>query len=160
MGLKFCAIEIMAFHLLNLLLVLSLTLAGGATADEENPRPQPIVGDGIEWISPPPIKGLQFAWIQGRENEAGLYVLRVKLAAGARIPPHSHPDRRLSTVLSGTLFVGFGKEFDQNKLVAIESGNAYTAPANMPHFLWAKEGDVVYQETGLGPTATRIIKKN
>ena len=32
------------------------------------------------------------------------------------------------------------------------------APANVPHYLSAKEGEVVYQESGVGPTATVPFK--
>lgn len=48
--------------------------------------------------------------------------LRVHLAAGGRIRPHTHPDERNSTVLKGVLYVGFGRIFDESKLVAIPTG--------------------------------------
>ncbi len=86
------------------------------------------------------------------------YILRVKLAAGARMPPHIHPDERNSTVLSGTLYVGFGNTFDELKMIAIPTGGVYVAPATVAHYVWAKDGDVVYQEAGLGPTATTVVK--
>jgi hypothetical protein len=60
-------------------------------------------------------------------------------------------------VLSGTLYVGFGETFDETKVVAIPSGAVYVAPAEVPHYIWAKEGEVWYQETGRGPTETVFI---
>ena len=68
-----------------------------------------------------------------------------------------HPDERSSTVLSGTIYVGFGEIFDEARLVAIPAGAVYVAPANVPHYVWAKDGEAVYQEAGVGPTATTII---
>jgi len=119
--------------------------------------PDLIEVENLNWIKPPQLPGLSFTWVSGSEREHGLYVLRVRLNKGTKIPAHTHPDQRLSTVLSGTLYVGFGETYQQQKLMAVEPGNAYIAPANTPHFIWAKDGDVVYQETGVGPTATQMI---
>ena len=76
------------------------------------------------------------------------------LAKGGKIPPHTHPDKRYSTVLKGNLYVGFGSEADEAKVFVVPEGGVYVAPAKVPHYLWAKDGDVVYQEAGTGPTAT------
>ena len=152
--------KIMHFMFLKVFIVLCCTLSYGTMVNAEMPAPVSIVTDELKWTSPAPIAGLQFAWVQGNETDSGLYVLRVRLEPDAKIPPHSHPDQRLSTVLAGTLYVGFGDVFDETDLVAVEAGDAYVAPANIPHFIWASDGAVEYQETGLGPTATKIIKNN
>ncbi len=120
--------------------------------------PEPVSVESLQWISPPPVPGLKFTWVVGNETGTALYALRVKLAKGAIIPPHSHPDDRSSTVLSGTLYVGFGDKFDKTKLVEIHKGDVYHAPAGVPHFLTAMDNDVEYQEIGIGPTKTNIIK--
>lgn len=142
---------------ITILLVLGPAVLNGGPVNAQDLVPEPLTADKFNWISPPAVPGLRFSWIQGNETADGLYVLRVRLASGSRIPPHSHPDQRISTVLSGILYVGFGEVFSQDALVAVKSGDAYVAPANTPHFLWAKEGTVEYQETGLGPTATKIV---
>lgn len=121
-------------------------------------RPSPIDVDTLPWISPSPVPGLRFTWVLGEERGQGLYLLRVALARGAKIPPHTHPDTRNSTVLAGTLYVGFGKRFDAAALIAVPTGHVYVAPAGVPHFLYARDGDVVYQESGIGPTATSLIR--
>lgn len=97
-------------------------------------------------------------WVVGAERRPGPYLLRVKLAAGGRIPPHTHPDACNATVLAGTLHVGFGATFDAARLVAIPGGAVYVAPANVPHYGWAKDGDVLYQEAGVGPTGTAFVE--
>jgi quercetin dioxygenase-like cupin family protein len=100
---------------------------------------------------------VQGAWVIGGEQTPGPYLLRVKVAAGGRMPPHSHPDVRNTTVLSGVLYVGFGATFEAAALVAVPTGAVYVAPANVPHFLWARDGDAVYQEAGVGPTTTSPV---
>lgn len=119
--------------------------------------PAPVLPDTMPWVSPPTIPGLRAAWLLGAAQEAGPYVLRVKLAAGARIPPHTHPDTRNSTVLAGTIYVGFGRTFDTTNVVAVPAGAVYVAPANVPHYVWARDGDAVYQEAGVGPTGTTPV---
>ena len=142
----------------QLLLATALLFALLDSAAFAQTRPYPIDVSRLNWISPPPVPGLQFAWVLGSEKAVGLYALRVKLEKGATIPPHTHPDERHSVVLSGTLYVGFGETFDAGKLVAVPAGGVYVAPARIPHFLHAQSGDVEYQESGMGPTATKILE--
>jgi quercetin dioxygenase-like cupin family protein len=126
-------------------------------ASAEAPAPEPVLPEALEWFSPPGNAGLKAAWVVGAEQESGLYALRVRLAPGARIAPHTHPDARTSTVLSGTLYVGFGATVDETAMVAVPTGAVYVAPANQPHYLWARDGEVVYQESGVGPTRTVAV---
>ncbi|HPE73731.1 MAG TPA: cupin domain-containing protein [Candidatus Competibacter sp.] len=119
--------------------------------------PAPILPEQLTWVSPPALPALRSAWLIGNESQPALYLLRVKLAAGGRIPPHTHPDDRVTTVLSGTLWAGFGATFEESRAVAIPAGAAYRAPAGAAHFVWAKGGDVEYQEMGKGPTGTVFL---
>ena len=121
--------------------------------------PAPVLPDSIRWVSPVNVSGLQAAWILGAEQNSGPYIIRVKLATGARIAPHTHPDERNSTVLAGTIYVGFGETFDETRVVAIPTGAVYVAPANVPHYVWARDADAMYQEAGVGPTGTSFIKR-
>lgn len=136
-----------------LLLFGALAASAFAAAD----APSPILPARLSWVRPPALTGVEVAWVLGTERAPGPYLLRVKLAAQAKIPPHTHPDTRNSTVLSGTIYVGFGDSFDESKLVAVPAGAVYVAPANVPHYLWAKDGDAMYQESGFGPSATDLV---
>ncbi|WP_040570990.1 cupin domain-containing protein [Methyloversatilis thermotolerans] len=135
---------------------LPLALLLAAFAAVADPSPQALDPALARWFAPPSLPGLRAAWLAGDETLPGPYVLRVKLAAGGRVPPHTHPDRRYTTVLSGTLHVGFGDTMDEAAAIAVPAGMLYEAPAGVPHWVWAREGDVEYQESGSGPTATRM----
>jgi quercetin dioxygenase-like cupin family protein len=135
------------------LMLLGLSLASMAA---EAPVPRVVLPDRLTFTTPPPIPDLRSAFVLGAENDPGLYAIRVRLKAGGRVPVHTHPDTRYSTILSGTLYVGFGTAADDTRMTAVPAGAVYVAPANVPHFLWAKDGEVVYQEAGMGPTGTRM----
>ncbi|WP_319242873.1 cupin domain-containing protein [uncultured Propionivibrio sp.] len=135
------------------LLLLATTLAASPLM-AQTPAPQPILPESLRWFSPPNNPLVRGAWMLGAEQDAGAYVFRVTLARNAKLPVHTHPDTRHTTVLSGTLYVGFGDVFDESRMAAVPAGGLYVAPANVPHYLWAKDGDVSYQEVGVGPTAT------
>jgi len=129
-------------------------LAASLTGATPLSGPVAITPESARWATPPGLPGAQSAWMLGAETQPGRYVLRVRLAAGTRIPPHAHPDERYTTVLHGTLYVGFGRAFEERGVVAIPAGAIYVAPAGIPHYVWARDGEVVYQEAGSGPTAT------
>jgi len=135
------------------LLLMGLALASTAA---EAPSPKVVLPERLTFTTPPAIPDLRTAYVLGAENEPGTYVIRVRLKAGGRVAVHTHPDTRNSTVLSGTLYVGFGEVADDARVTAVPAGAVYVAPANVPHFLWAKDGEVVYQEAGIGPTGTRM----
>jgi len=138
---------------------LGLGLAFASVLPATAQAPAPVLPEALRWISPPNAPGLSFAWVLGEERRPGAYILRVRLAAGARIPPHTHPDERVSTVLSGTIYVGFGETFDETRATAIPAGAVYVAPANVAHYVWAKDGEAVYQEAGVGPTGTVFVNR-
>ena len=142
-----------------LIAVLLAASAFSAVVNSQDNTPVPILPGSMHWTSPPNISGLQTAWVLGAERRPGAYILRVKLAAGTRIPPHTHPDARNTTVLSGTIYVGFGKTFDETRVVAVPAGAVYVVPANVPHYIWARDGEALYQEAGRGPTGTAFIKR-
>ena len=126
-------------------------------ANAQVAAPRPVSPDSAKWTSSPAMPGVQAAWLTGALGKPGLYILRVKIKANAVIPPHTHPDERSTTVLAGTVYVGFGEVVDTGKVVAVHAGSVYIVPANMPHYILAKNGDAVYQESGYGPTANQMI---
>jgi quercetin dioxygenase-like cupin family protein len=137
-------------HAVIALLAGCLATAGVAVAEV----PAPVLPAALAWRALPGNPRVEGAWVVGAEQSPGLYALRVRIRHGGAIPPHVHPDTRYSTVLSGTLYVGFGERPDEQAMVAVPAGAAYVAPAGVAHYLSARDGDVEYQEGGFGPTAT------
>jgi quercetin dioxygenase-like cupin family protein len=136
-----------------------LLILGSVSSQQAQLQPKVVTPNSLVWSSPPNWPHIKSVWVLGAESRPESYALRVILMKGGRIPPHTHPDTRYSTVLSGTLYVGFGEVVDDSKLVAVPEGAVYVAPARVAHYLIARDGDVVYQEGGTGPTATVPIKK-
>jgi quercetin dioxygenase-like cupin family protein len=136
-------------------LVAAILLTGLAQGVLAQSKPEPILPDQLQWAGDP--KGAQNVMVVGAADKPGLYQQRVRMPAGAKIQPHTHPDERISVVLEGTIYVGFGESFDESKVVAIPTGAVYVAPAGAPHYVWAKDGPALYQEGGMGPTGAAFI---
>ena len=72
--------------------------------------------------------------------------------------PHWHPDEvRTVVVLSGTLYFAYGEKWDESKLKAFPAGTFFSEPTRAPHFAWAKDGAVMVQVTGTGPSGVTMI---
>ena len=57
---------------------------------------------------------------------------------GYKIAPHTHPARENVTVLSGTLKVGMGDQFDAAKMMTFGAGSfAYLDPSMHHYAGWA-----------------------
>jgi quercetin dioxygenase-like cupin family protein len=82
--------------------------------------------------------------------------LRLKFPKGLRIAPHTHPDSREVTILSGTFATGYGENFDAAKLKVLPAGSFYTEPANIPHYIEIDE-DTVLQVSGMGPSRRQFV---
>jgi hypothetical protein len=118
-----------------------------------------LTPDRFKW-DPTPFGG-QKVTLVGDEQKPGMYVYRVRFPANFKPQPHFHPDERVVTVMSGTLYMGYGEQFDESAMKALPAGSIWTEPAKQPHFVWAKEGDVIVQVVGgNGPSGvTRIEPK-
>jgi hypothetical protein len=100
--------------------------------------------------------GLEQVNLVGNPSKPGPYTLRLKFPAGYKLAPHTHPDYREVTVLSGTWYTGYGEKFDEAALKALPAGSFYTEPANVAHFVEVRE-PVVIQVSGSGPSGRRFV---
>jgi quercetin dioxygenase-like cupin family protein len=94
----------------------------------------------------------------GVPNKIGIYALFGKMSKGAIFPPHSHPDDRITTVMQGVMYYAIGETFDEAAVKAYPAGSVVFTPAGTPHYMWAKDGDVIMQESGSGPTGAKFLK--
>jgi hypothetical protein len=109
--------------------------------------------DDIEFVpNPEAPNGVQSVNMIGDVKAEGFYVARFKLPGFEKQPPHTHPDDRTYTVISGTMYSAVGTKFDPALLIKLPPGSFYNMPADEPHFSWTQEGEVVMQVTGYGPS--------
>jgi mannose-6-phosphate isomerase-like protein (cupin superfamily) len=101
--------------------------------------------------------GAQLAVLEGDPMAAtGDFTIRLKMPDGYRVAPHTHPHRENVTVLSGTLRVGMGDQFDASKMMSFSAGSfAYLDPS-MHHYA-AAVGETVIQIHGLSPAKFNYI---
>jgi quercetin dioxygenase-like cupin family protein len=100
----------------------------------------------------------QTAILYGDPTKPGVFVTRVKFSPGWKDMPHWHPDEvRTVAVLSGTFYFASGDKWDESKLKAYPAGTFYSEPPKGQHFTWAKDGEVILQITGMGPTGKTFI---
>jgi quercetin dioxygenase-like cupin family protein len=111
----------------------------------------------LKWKPLPAPEGAQTSELVSSRTQPGFYVERVQFPAHFTHYPHSHPDNRTYTVISGTLYVGFGDKFEQAHLKALPPGSFWTEPANINHFLMTKDEPVFFQITGTGPSGTQFV---
>jgi hypothetical protein len=139
-------------------IALALFIFSGSAQAEPLATTQ-LTPDRFKW-DPTPFGG-QKVTLVGDEQKPGMYVYRVRFPANFKVQPHFHPDERVVTVMSGTLYMGYGEQFDESAMKALPAGSIWTEPAKQPHFVWAKEGDVIVQVVGgNGPSGvTRIEPK-
>jgi quercetin dioxygenase-like cupin family protein len=105
--------------------------------------------------------GLATAVIAGNPTRSGVYVMRIRLPANFKVPPHSHPDGwRTVTVVSGTLYFGYGEAFDESRMKALGPGSFFIEPKDEPHFGMTKGEEVVVQVTAEGPSGTNPVRGN
>jgi len=144
-------------YTLSASIVLAAALAAGAAAAQT--RTIVVTPDQVKWG---PAEGLPAGWqiavLSGNPAKAGPYVERVKLPAGAMVPPHSHPDVENITVLSGAFGIGEGKVADKSKGQVLMPGAFYVLPRNTAHFAWAGPDGAVIQVHGVGPSGIKMIQ--
>jgi quercetin dioxygenase-like cupin family protein len=136
-------------------LVLLLVSATGALADDMK---MPVNASQLEWAPAPNFvpEGAQLSVLSGDPSKDGLYVIRLKMPAGYKIPAHNHPTTEMVTVISGDFHLGMGDKLDEEKSMLLTAGGYAEAPAHMNHYAWANSPTIV-QVHGQGPFAITYV---
>jgi len=100
---------------------------------------------------------VRLAVVVGQPSDEGPYVIRVKVPRDVKMMPHTHPEDRVYTVISGVFYIGLGNRFDADKLQAYPPGAVIILPGNTPHFHWARSGEYVTQVSAIGPLGLRYV---
>lgn len=133
-----------------------VALIGGVAAaarQEASPQASIQVSPGdVKWMDGPPSlpPGAKFALLSGDTKKDGLFVMRLKLPADYKIPPHSHPGDEHVTVLSGAIHVSMGDAFDPVKAKSLGAGSYALLPGRNNHFAFFKE-ETILQLNSMGP---------
>jgi mannose-6-phosphate isomerase-like protein (cupin superfamily) len=144
---------------------LALALAGAALSVAALLCAQPMhaqnafTQDQVKFAAAPPFlpPGAQLAVLEGDPMaSSGDFTIRLKMPDGYKVAPHTHPNRENVTVLSGTLKVGMGDQFDASKMMSFGAGSfAYMDPS-MHHYAMAS-GETVIQIHGMSPVKFNYI---
>jgi quercetin dioxygenase-like cupin family protein len=117
-----------------------------------------VLPEDIQWKPFPAFPpSARLAVVVGEPTGPGPYVIRVKLPAGVKLMPHTHPEDRVYTVISGVFSIGLGEHFDSAKLEAYPPGSVIVLPGGTPHFHWARSGDYITQVTAIGPLGLEYV---
>lgn len=146
-----------AIYTFTFALILTFSLISCAVAQEASF--EAVLPSDLEWGGNPDVPGVQSALGVGDSTRPELYVLFGKLVEGTVFPAHTHPDGRLSTVVSGVMYYGVGDVSEETNFKAYPAGSVVYTPAGTPHIMWARDGEIVVQEAGFGPTGSEFASE-
>ena len=114
-----------------------------------------LTPDAVQYRTDSKAPDILVAVVAG-DPQNGFYTLRVKFPRDVKTPPHFHPDTRTVTVISGIYYFGEGTVFAADKMQGYGPGTVIVVPAGKPHFSWARDGEVIIHEAGIGPTGVTL----
>jgi quercetin dioxygenase-like cupin family protein len=142
----------------------SLVVLAGVALTAQGAGEQRITPSEVKWPAPTAggagtsgVSGTQTVVLKGDPTKPGLYTLLLRVGPNTRIEAHAHPDDRVATVISGTWYFGYGKQFNEAALKALPAGSFYTEPPNANHFAMTRGEAVTIQITGSGPSGTSYV---
>lgn len=124
------------------------------TPDEFDLGTASVPGPGTSGVA-----GIRTMVLKGDPTKPGLYTILLRVPPHTRIAAHRHPDDRVATVVSGTWYFGYGREFDATRLRALPAGSFYTEPPGRDHFAETRDSAVMVQISGVGPTGTTYVRR-
>jgi quercetin dioxygenase-like cupin family protein len=125
-------------------LVLAATIAAAASlfaADEAAIH----TAAGLQWGDGPARlpAGAKMTVLDGDPGKPGSFTVRLKLPAGYKIMPHTHPAAERVTVISGTLQIGMGDQLDHGAGRKLSAGDFVVFPKGSSHSAWTSEETVI-----------------
>src|SRR5215471_14947106 len=95
----------------------------------------------IKWM--PSGTGAEQAILVGDPSKQGLYVVLQKWLPHNNSRPHSHPNDRYITVLSGTWWVNTGAKYEPEGFKPVPAGSFVTHFAKEMHYDGAKDAECI-----------------
>jgi hypothetical protein len=101
--------------------------------------------------------GTKYSLLEGRRDLAGTgFTYAFQIPIGFWDAPHWHTADARVVVVRGTLYLGYGQEFDQTKLEAFPTGSVVFVPANAVHFDGSLEETLIVG-MAIGPWSTHYV---
>lgn len=144
-------LQIMKIQILTLAVLFSISLKSfSQTTKSDTIR---IHADELNWKpAPAPFPaGAEIVAIEGSAKSPGLFTIRVKFPPNYLLPAHFHPEDERVTVISGSVYIGFGETADTSRGTKFSAGDFYINPKNSHHFVYTKEEGAVLQLNCEGP---------
>ena len=139
------------------LTALALSLSTALAQDHQHTM---VNANDVKWKEAPPVlPGAQISVLYGDPTKEGVFVMRLKLPANYKVPPHTHPVDEIVTVISGEFNIGMGKEFDVSKTKPYTAGGLIAMPPGTEHFVHTKQ-ETVIQISTQGPWALKYSNPN
>ncbi len=112
----------------------------------------------IPYEAVPDIPELGYVVLSGDPEEAGIYVVRLKIPPGRTFPPHHHDQDRYITVISGVWAFGKGYSGKCEDTIPLTAGAYVMHPKGAVHFDGSCGEEIVeVQIIGRGPVKTTWI---
>lgn len=118
-----------------------------------------VRANDIKWMSNPTLPGSEYAVLLGDPRASGPLVVRVRMPPGVRVLPHTHPESRTYTVLTGEWKLGFGDTFNEAALRSYPAGSLYRLPKDVAHFQATGAMETIVQIESIGPSDTVFLPK-
>jgi quercetin dioxygenase-like cupin family protein len=93
----------------------------------------------------------QIATVFGDSTKPGLYGIVIKWPPHANSRPHSHPNDRYITVLSGTWWINTGAKFNPDGMIPMKPGSFIIHHAGEIHYDGTKDEPAMIYIVGMGP---------
>jgi quercetin dioxygenase-like cupin family protein len=132
---------------------LSSTVLAGAVKEHTVVMPEEIDWEAGPASLPP---GSESVVLYGDPSKKGLFALRLKLPKGYHIPPHTHPQPEIVTVISGGARLGMGETADEAKTQTLGHGSFISMSPGTAHYVYVDEETTV-QLNSIGPWEVKYI---
>jgi len=142
----------------GLQIVVGGLLSGTAMAQSTAPSVMARTPTEMKWEARGALArgGIEESNLVGDPSKPGPYTIRLKFPPGYKLPPHTHPDAREVTILSGVLYTAYWDGVKTTALKELPAGSFYTEPANILHIVEAREPTMI-QVSGIGPSGRRFV---
>lgn len=148
-------------HMRYLHFVLAALIAISYGIASAQTPPTLVSANDIKWTpGTGMMKGVDVAVLMGDPTKPGPYVIRMRLPANTKFPPHYHGDTENVTVISGNVWVGLGDKIDEASMKELGPGDFASLPANVHHYAMTKDAPAILQIHGVGPSSMTAVSNS